>query len=61
MTNYYDVFDVCKLMGVGRTTAYRLMKKLNAELEEKGYITIAGRISKQYFHERTYGNLEAEE
>ncbi len=31
-------------------------KKLNAELAEKGYVVISGRVNKQYFMERTcYG------
>ena len=35
---------------------HHLYKKLNKELEAKGYITISGRVNKQYFLERTcYG------
>jgi hypothetical protein len=34
---------------------------LNAELEKKGIITIAGRVNKQYFTERLcYGAAEIE-
>jgi hypothetical protein len=32
-----------------------LVQRLNEELKRKNYITISGRISKQYFHERIYG------
>jgi len=28
---------------------------LNEELKEKGFITIAGRVNRQYFYERLYG------
>ena len=35
--------------------AYKLIKKLNDELKEKGFITIAGRVNRQYFQERLYG------
>lgn len=35
--------------------AYKLIKQLNLELEQKGFITIRGRISKKYFEERIYG------
>ena len=38
--------------------AYRIIKRLNEELKEKGYITIAGRVSRQYYIERTYGMSE---
>ena len=29
--------------------------KLNEELKAKGFITIAGRVNRQYFYERLYG------
>lgn len=33
---------------------------MNKELAAKGYITISGRISKQYFNERFYGTGKEE-
>ena len=38
-----------------KTYAYKLIKKLNDELKEQGFITIAGRVNRQYFQERLYG------
>ena len=36
-----------------------IMRKLNAELDEQGYITVSGRINRKYFMERTcYGTNE---
>ena len=35
-----------------------LISWLHSELEAKGYFTIRGRISKQYFEERFYGITE---
>ena len=35
--------------------AYKLIRRLNAELESEGFVTIKGRISTQYFMERIYG------
>ena len=40
---------------VSKTYAYKLIKKLNDELKEQGFITIAGRVNRQYFQERLYG------
>ena len=34
--------------------AYKIIKKLNAELDAKGYITITGRVNREYFNERVY-------
>ena len=37
-------------------------QKLNAELKEKGYLTISGRVNKQYFMEKTcYGTSDSKE
>ena len=30
-------------------------QELNEELKAKGFITIAGRVNRQYFYERLYG------
>ena len=46
--------DIRELMQVSRSTAYRIMKKLNDELNQKGKITVAGRIPAKYFFERVY-------
>ena len=47
--------EVASDFGVSEGMAYRIIKKLNRELAEKGYITVAGRVSRQYYMERTYG------
>jgi predicted transcriptional regulator len=46
--------DVARLLEISESSAYRLVRKLNNELEEKGMITIAGKISKRYFEEKVY-------
>lgn len=57
--NFLRVDDVAMELGVSTSYAYRIIRKLNAELEKKGIITIAGRVSKQYFTERLcYGAAE---
>lgn len=52
---YYTAMDVKEMLGVSRGKAYQLVKKLNEELDEKGFIVIAGRIPKKFFNERYYG------
>ncbi len=39
-------------MQVKTGKAYKIMKELNNELEEKGYITVRGRINKNYLLKR---------
>lgn len=49
---YYTAEDVQKLLGIGRSKAYYIIKQLNDELKSKGFITVAGKVSKKYFRER---------
>ena len=46
--------DVVEILNISRSSAYRLIRRLNAELEKSGKITVAGRISARYFFEKTY-------
>lgn len=51
--NFMRVEDVVRELDVSKSYAYKIVQKLNRELEEKGFITISGRINRQYFLERT--------
>jgi predicted transcriptional regulator of viral defense system len=51
---YYKVNDVMEIMGVSKGFAYKLIRNLNKELEEKGYLTVSGRIPVKYFEDRCY-------
>ena len=48
--------EIAKELGVSKPYAYKLIQKMNTELKTKGYITISGRISRQYFNEKLYGS-----
>lgn len=55
MSTYMDAHEIIEITGMSEAYAYKLIKQLNKELEEKGFITIRGRVSRQYFEERIYG------
>lgn len=46
---------IAKDFGVSKGYAYRIIRQMNAELKTKGYLTVAGRVSKAYYLERIYG------
>lgn len=59
---FMRVGDVAQKLGVSESYAYKVIQKLNKELKDKGYITVAGRVSKQYFLEKIcYGESERTE
>jgi Mn-dependent DtxR family transcriptional regulator len=49
---FMRVEDVAQELGVSKSYAYKVVRKLNAELKDKGYLTVAGRISKKFFMEK---------
>ncbi len=52
---FYKVEDVAAMLGVSKSKAYAIIRNLNKELSEKGFVTISGKVSKQYFSEKFYG------
>lgn len=58
--NYYDVNDVMKLTGYAITKCRNIIKGLNDELVAKGYLVIAGKVPKKYYHERYYEDAEVQ-
>lgn len=47
--------EVAEELGVSKPFAYKLVKQMNEELDQQGFITIAGRVSRSYFQEKIYG------
>ena len=60
MNTFMNVEDVMKALDVSQSFAYKMIRQLNAELKQKGYITIAGKVSTKYFNEKFYGNTTKE-
>ena len=53
---YLTVDEVATAMCISKPYAYRIVKKLNDELEAMNYLTVAGKVNAKYFYERTcYG------
>lgn len=46
--------EVAEIMEISVPYAYKIIKQLNEELDAKGYITITGRVNREYFNERVY-------
>ena len=56
---FLTVNDVMQILGISKSAAYNIMRQLNNELKEKGYVVIRGKISLKYFEERFYGMKDA--
>ena len=59
--NFMRVEEVAQELGISKSHAYKVIHKLNAELRDKGYLTIAGRVNRNFFMEKfCYGKTEKE-
>lgn len=47
--------EVAKELDVSMAYSYKLIQTLNQGLKKRGFITINGRVSRQYFNEKLYG------
>ena len=57
MNNNYmmNASDVANELGVSKGHAYKLIRKLNEELEASGYIVVSGKIPRAYWEKKFYG------
>lgn len=51
--------EVANDFEISRAKAYNMIRQMNEELEQQGYLTVAGRVSRKYYLERIYGGEEA--
>lgn len=56
--SFMRVDEVAEELGVSKSYAYKVVQRLNKELKAMGYLTVAGRVSKQYFLEKACYNKE---
>ena len=54
---YLTASEVSELLGVSMGHSYKLIQKMNKELKDNGFLTIAGKIPRKYFEERYYGYI----
>lgn len=46
--------DVMQITGLKITKSREIIRDLNNELKEKGYLTIQGRVPEKYFYDRYF-------
>ena len=51
--------DIAEEVGVSKGKAYQLIRKMNEELSEKGYIIISGKIPRAYWEEKFFGHQKS--
>ena len=54
-TQMIGVEEVAKALNTSKGYAYKVIRKLNEEMEEKGMLVVKGKVSADYFAERYFG------
>lgn len=47
--------EVAKALNTSKSYAYKVIRKLNEEMKEKGMLVVKGKVSADYFAERYFG------
>ena len=51
---FMTVDEVADTLKISKPLAYKIVQKMNNELKEQGYITVRGRVNKDYFYDHLY-------
>ena len=60
-TEFYASRRSSQELGISKSHAYKVIHELNEELQEKGYLTISGRVNREFFREKYYYTKTAKE
>ena len=53
-TVFIKASEIAEELQISQPLAYRMIREWNEQLRAKGYTTIQGRVSRQYFEEQIY-------
>lgn len=53
--SFITAAELAKMLDVSVGHAYKVIHRLNDELDQKGYLTFPGRIPRKYLAKRCYG------
>jgi hypothetical protein len=55
---YYSAGDIVKMLDVSMGKSYKILREMNRDLSYKGFLTIVGKITVEYFKEKWYGGAK---
>ncbi len=55
---YFTAGELAEMLGISVGHAYKIIRRLNQELSDDGFLVIAGKVPKRYFEKRWYGFSE---
>ena len=46
--------EIAECLGISKSSAYKIVHRLNEELQAKGFLTVSGKVSRRFFEEKFY-------
>ena len=56
-TRLMDAMEVAEQLGTSKAYAYKVIRKLNAELAKKGCLIVQGKVSRMFVEERFFAGV----
>ena len=54
---FLNAQDVAGCMDISISKAYKIIRSLNDELERSGFLTVSGKVSRQFFEEKVHARM----
>ena len=58
-SKFVSTEEVANELGVSKSFAYKIVRQMNDELKNKGFMIVAGKVSRVFYEEKFYGMKEA--
>ena len=58
MKYYLTAPEVAEILGVSNGKAYDVIRNLNKDLQQGGYITVSGKVPTKYFNQKFWGGID---
>lgn len=55
-TLFMNAEEVAREMNVSKAYAYKIIQRLNQEMQDMGYITVSGKVNRKYFMKKVNFN-----
>jgi len=52
---YITASEMASLLGVSVGLAYKIIRKMNDELKNSGYLVVSGKVPRKYFEKQWFG------
>ena len=52
---YINAIELSEMLDISLGYAYKIIRRMNSELEKQGFLVIAGKLPRKYFEQHWFG------